>query len=354
MAKSTAATEQGADNVVALSVAGQMRYVGVDDGHSGIKVVTDGGQKFYVPSRIVRGADLITIGGADDHVYESEDGTLYAVSESLPFMDTTFSDYALSDINRVLVHHALLQAGQGGQDVSIVTGLPVGDYYVANQPNREFISRKVENLLGATVRHKNESIELARIVKHNVVSEGIAAFFDLLLDMNGRQRDDIAAMIENGAIGIVDIGGKTTDIAVVINGGSTVDGKRSGTDNVGCLSLSRAVENELKAKFNATAIAPAQVDRAVREGVVRIFGSERECADIVAEQKQELAQQIIKATHRKMRDASDLERVFFVGGGVELLEEQLAGLYPHGEFVEDPQFANARGMYKAAKYLQQS
>ena len=338
--------------MVALHAEGVERYVGADDGHYGIKLVTDDGQQIYVPSRIVRGAELISLGEAEDNVYETEGGDQYAVSPTLPFMDTTFRDYAVSDLNRVLIHHALVKAGLGGQRVSIVTGLPVADYYVANQPNREFIQRKIDNLLGRPVFNKNDNVTLAHVVKHNVVSEAIAAFFDLLLDDQGNQRENIAALVQDGALGFVDIGGKTTDSAVIINGGSTVDGRRSGTDNLGGLSLHRAVEQRLKQHFKVGALTPAKVDQAVRTGVVKLYGKDLECAEIVNEEKAALAQQIIAATQRKIGDGADLERVYFVGGGAALLRDHLKDLFPHGEFVEDPQFANARGMLKAAKYLQ--
>jgi plasmid segregation protein ParM len=354
MAKNSVSSEQQPLNVVALHASNQLRHVGIDDGHSGIKLVTDDGQQFFVPSRVARGGDLIALGDAQDNVYETAAGDEYAVSEALPFMDTTFADYAVSDINRVLVHHALMKANLGGQDVSIVTGLPVGDYFIGNQPNKELIAKKRANLLEASIKHKNDTIVLANIVKHNVLSEAIAAFFDLLLDENGEKRPEIAEMIEHGAIGLIDIGGKTTDSAVIINGGSTVDGKRSGTDNIGALSLNRAVENDIKAAFGASAINPAQLDRAVMHGVVKLYGNDRDCSSIVEAQKELLANQIIQATQRKMRDASDLEKVFFVGGGSLLLRKQLTGLYEHAEFVKDPQFANARGMLKAAKFLDRS
>ncbi|HEP6430541.1 TPA: ParM/StbA family protein [Burkholderia cenocepacia] len=351
MTKNAAVSEE-VGNVVHLQPEGEVRFAGTDDGHDGIKIVTDDWRQIHVPSRITRGADLISLNDADDNVYEGPDGTLYAVSPTLPYFDTTFSDYALSDINLVLVHHALAKAGLGGQRVNLVTGLPVGDYYVANRPNVDFISRKVAHLRENTVRNKNESVALATIVKHNVVSEAIAAFFDLLLDREGNQRDDVAEMVAAGGIAIIDIGGKTTDTAVVMNGGRDVDGKRSGTDPIGGLSLNKAVENQLKAEFSVSALNPAQVDRAVREGVLRLYGKDHDCRAIVDKQKSELAKQIIAATHRKMRDASDLERVFFVGGTVLLLRDQLEELYQHAEFVDDPQFANARGMLKAAMFLQ--
>lgn len=43
--------------------------------------------------------------------------------------------------------------------------------------------------------------------------------------------------------------------------------------------------------------------------------------------------------------------LLFAGGGAVLMREQLARRYPHCRFPDHPQFANARGMLKIAKYV---
>lgn len=345
----------GTSNVIAIAGKGEVRYAGVDDGHSGIKVWTDDGQRIFVPSRITSAGDMIAIGGVDsteNNWYATEAGAEFVVGANVPWIDTRFADYATSDINRVLVHHALMLAGLGGENVSIMTGLPVGDYYIANQPNQDLISRKARSLLEHKVSNKSATVALANIINHQVASEAIAAFFDLVIDESGDEREDIAEMVEQGSIGIIDIGGKTTDCAVVVSGGRSIDARRSGTDNYGGLSLHKAVEPRLKEAFGAKMLSPMQVDNAVRTNVLRVFGENKDCSEVVRAEKEVLAREIREAAMRKMGDGADLEKVFFVGGGSILLKEQLEGLFPHAVVAEDPQFANARGMLKAVKYLQ--
>lgn len=329
-----------------------VRYVGADDGHFGIKLVVDDGQRLYIPSRLALGAQVISIGTeADDNMYATEDGTTYTVSADLPHIDTRFGDYGLSDINRVLVNHALIKAGLGGQEVRLVTGLPVADYFTGNVPNETFIEKKVKSLTDHTVRNMNPAVKCAAIKGHSVVSEAIAAFFDLLIDDGGNINVDIQDMVASGPIGIIDIGGKTTDCAVIINGGKSVDGSRSGTAKLGALSLNDALDVRLKQKFELDSLTPARVEKAVESGKLRIFQKDEDVSALVLEEKTALATQIISEIKRKFRDASDLEGVFFVGGGSLLLKDQLASLYPHARIVPDPQFANARGMLKVAKYI---
>jgi plasmid segregation protein ParM len=341
----------GTATVIALAGRDGVRYAGVDDGHYGIKVWLDTGEKFFVESRITSGSDVINISDSTgNNWYQSEDGKEYVVGGTMPAVDTRFAGYAVSDINRVLVNHALMLAGLGDAEVSIMTGLPVSDYYIANQMNADLIGRKRKSLLEHRVMNRNSDIAMPKIVGHNVISEAIAAYFDLVIDDNGDERQEIVELVERGPIGLIDIGGKTTDFAVVV-GGQSIDPARSGTDNFGGLSLNKAVEARLKEAFSVRALSPRQIDEAVRDGKLRIFGQERDCAEIVAIEKRILAQHIKDAAARKMGDGADLEAIFFVGGGSLLLREELKDLYPHARFVDDPQFANARGMLKAVKYL---
>lgn len=333
------------------AIAETPRYAGVDDGHFGIKIVDENGGQFYLPSRVAEGAQVISLSGDEDNVWDTQEGQTYTVSDSLAGIDTRFSDYGLSDINRVLVHHALYKAGYGGQSVRIVTGLPVNDYYVGHEQNADFIRRKVDNLAKLTATNRNQTVAMAKITGHAVVSEAIAAFFDLLFNMDGTVNEAFHQVVQAGPIGILDVGGKTTDSAVIINGGKGIDASRSGTSKIGALSLNQGLENRIKSLMGVAQLTPTQIESAARTGMVRMFGKETDVSEIVNEEKRILADQIVAEAKRKMRDGADLECVYFVGGGSLLLREQLADLYPHAVFVDDPQFANARGMLKIAKYV---
>ncbi len=116
------------------------------------------------------------------------------------------------------MYHALYRAGIGHEDITLVTELPISDYFIGNAKNRDLIDRKMNNLEKYPPRNMNENVNLPVIRKHHVLSAGIAAFFDLLLDFDGRENDDIQELIEDQPIAIVDIGGRTTDIAVVAEG----------------------------------------------------------------------------------------------------------------------------------------
>lgn len=329
--------------------------VGADDGHFGIKIVVEGPDgtliQTYVPSQVAPGSMMTALNDAGDNMYETENGQTFTVSVSLPHIDTRFTGYGYSDINRVLIHHGLMQAGLAGKSVRIVTGLPIDDYFVANKPNNAIIEKKVKSLLEQKVTSKNPSLRCANILNHTVQPEGIAAFHDLLIGNDGQINMELAELIKHHKIAFIDIGGKTTDIAVILNGGNALDPARSGTEALGGLSLNKVVEQRIKDDFKFDQISPAQVEMAVRTGEFRAFQKQNDVSKIVNEEKRVLAEDIQAALKRKVGDGADLEQVYFVGGGSLLLKEQLKDIFPHAIFTEDPQFANARGMFKIAKYI---
>ena len=330
---------------------GKLHVVGVDDGHYAIKVVLENGATFSVPSRGKAGRHLIStaLQGDEAGLYKTEEGLDFTVHEHLQAADDTrFMAYPKSPLNRVLVHHALRHAGLGGKDVSIATGLPVSYYYLADgRRNDALITAKQENLRKGVTCGKHP---MARIVRNVVTTEAIAAYFDQLIDMDGSPSaaaDDMAQSM----IGVVDIGGKTTDCAVIFPGGDQVDTDRSGSNDVGVLMLYSTVGSILQARFELDNVPPRLVEAAIRTGSVKVAGDTEDVSEVVRVEKERLAEQIMAGVRTKIGVGKDLDAVLFVGGGTIVMREQLEKYFPHCRFVESPEFANARGMFKIAKYV---
>ena len=161
-----------------MTNATPIQYVGVDDGHYAIKIVTEQGQTFSIPSRAAHGRQIISLTSEDSSgaFYETEDGSVYTVSPYLEkYISTRTADYPTSSTNRVLVHDALRHAGYGGKEVIIATGLPVSHYYLEDMINQRLIDGKKANLMKPL---SCSSGPLAKIVQNIVTTEAIAAYFD--------------------------------------------------------------------------------------------------------------------------------------------------------------------------------
>lgn len=326
-------------------------FVGVDDGHYAVKIVTESGQMFSVPSRARSGKHLIAWQGMD-----SPDGGIYGTEEGMTFTvhphlnesdDTRFRDYPRSPLNRVLVHDGLRKAGFAGKDVSIATGLPVSYYYLNGEPNSTLIDDKMANLKkGVTC----ESGDCARIVENIVTTEAIAAYFDQIIAMDGSPTD-VYKEVEYASVGVIDVGGKTTDCAVILPGGAQVDTNRSGSSDVGILTLNDRVEAALRTKFQFDQVPPRLIETGIATGVVKMYGKDIDVKDIVLSAKESLAEAIMSNVRAKIGSGKDLDWVLFVGGGSIVMHDQLVKHFPHSRFPDRPEFANARGMFKIAKYV---
>ncbi len=338
-------------NPEAASQAAATQFVGVDDGHYAVKVVTEDGQMFSIPSRARSGKHLTAWQGtseSDGGIYRTEEGGLFTVHEHLSDSDDTrFRDYPLSPLNRVLVHHALRRAGLGGQRVNICTGLPVSYYYVGGEKNQVLIDGKEQNLRKSV---SAEHGECAVIDGNTVTTEAIAAYFDQIMNMDGSETD-VYGEVEKAMVGVVDVGGKTTDSVVVLPGGMQIDNARSGSTDIGILNLNDTIEAVLRTKFNFDRVPVSMIEDAISTGSIKEYGKRHDVTDIVRKAKEDLADGILANVRAKIGTGRDLEWVLFVGGGSMVMREQLARNFPHARFPDRPEMANARGMFKIAKYV---
>jgi plasmid segregation protein ParM len=335
----------------ASQAAAPIKFVGVDDGHYAVKVVTDDGQMFSIPSRARSGKHLIAWQGPSDSdggIYRTEEGGLYTVHEHLnDEEDTRFRDYPTSQLNRVLVHHALRRAGLAGQHVNICTGLPVSYYYIGGEKNQALIDGKEQNLRkGVTAEHG----ECAIIDDNTVTTEAIAAYFDQIMNMDGTETS-VCGEVEHASVGVVDVGGKTTDSVVVLPGGMQIDNARSGSTDIGVLKLNDTIDAALRTKFKFDMVPKSMTESAIATNTIKVYGKVEDVTSIVREAKAELAEGILSNVRTKIGSGRDLEWVLFVGGGSIVMREQLASHFPHARFPDRPEMANARGMFKIAKYI---
>lgn len=330
-----------------------MQYLGLDDGHFSVKCV--GVEKqFTFPSKVVNGfypfmsvvedTNMSSLYTVDDNSNKYTVMSQDAISATMRFLDTRTDDFPHSDINLVLINHALLLS-EVDSEVTICSGLPFQQYYINNAKNIKLIQKKKSNI-ERLVKIEN-SDKLPQIKEHKVVAEGVAGYFDLKFNSDGSLNDEIENIKQDGLICIVDIGGRTTDIVTMYN--DAVDFNRSATLDIGGLYLQDTITEKVKAKFGYNALPNKTIDALTKDGVYKNIQAQ----DIVNNAKKEMANEIANAIKSKIGQNSDIGLIAFIGGGSILLKEQLNKLYNDelARFVKDPIFSNARGMCKMAKYL---
>lgn len=320
--------------------------VAVDDGYAQIKLYGDaptgkGTETFVMKSAIAVGRrGLGNIDGSESiDAWKTEEGSDFSVSDKIETEGTQVDSFHFSEMNRVLIHQALYRGGYGGHKVRLLAGLPVANYFNHGRRNDEAIARKSENLM-RTATLTSSGAPTAEIVDVRIGCQAVAAYIDWMLDDDLKERQDIESRIA-----IVDIGGRTTDIATVI-GGNQIDHDRSGTANLGVLDVYRAVERQIQSKFKLGDKFPlTYLDAAVRERKGKLFGKVEDFSEIVETALSEQGAKIKLECERKLQQAATLDAVVFVGGGSALFSD-LPSLFRNGVLTPDPEKSNARGMYK--------
>lgn len=328
-------------------------FYGIDDGHDAVKIVN--GKTLYVPSRVLSGhypylsitseeneSFLYEVGGHKFTVVEKP-----SINAGHRFLQTRTDDFPFSDLNLVLVYHALLRAGADGE-CSICTGLPFNQYFIeSGQKNRNLLDRKKLSFERDVVALNSNTKPL--IVDHRICSEGVAGYFDLKYNEDGSINEEIEDFNQKGVICIVDIGGRTTDIVTLDN--EAIDFSRSTTNDIGGLWLKDNLTTKVKARLDVNAIPDKMIDDIIRNnGIYK--PKNIDVSDILAGLKMELADEIANNVKHKIKNTADISLIAFIGGGSLLLKSELQKLYSQdlAKFVKDPINSNARGMLKLLKY----
>lgn len=342
--------------------------VGADDGHDTIKLCygwdteTQTWRYGYHKSRAVEGLQqVMSMGGPGGAggAYETG-GKRYTVAGSqnlLQALDTRMEGYPLSDLNRTLVNHSLAACDLGDVQVHLITGLPVDQYYKNGAPNQELIGQKIASL-AKPVQRVGKGPRLARIAGQSVISEAIAAFYDALIQPDGEFNAEIEALIARRPIAVMDMGGKTTDLVVVSEHGSSVYKDQSGTKDIGVLQLLDQVAESIKSEFRLNDNPPLPyVEEACRTKKYELFGEQVDVSHIVTAACESYLERVKNFFVSKLRDGSTVGAVLFVGGGTALIQSILgpaafASIYKGKRFIAiDPEYANARGMWKFGMYI---
>jgi plasmid segregation protein ParM len=274
------------------------------------------------------------------HVYEIE-RVRYAVDPNVVGSDTRFEGYPYHPANLAVAMDAIRRVVAPGAAVHVIAGVPLNRFYLlpSGAINTSLSARKTA-AWSRPVRSL-QGLPLPRIAKVTVIAEGVAAWFDFVIDDNFVVRDDVL----NDCMAVVDIGGRTTDIAVFQDG--NVNLELSGTLDSGVLDIQSRVIDILNVRYPGMKVPRALLMEAVKFGAVRLGTGEIDIGEDVLDCRRSLAANIELFMRAKIGNQVPLmKRVLFVGGGAQVLQSELKECFPGAVFATDPQMANGRGMLK--------
>ena len=323
--------------------------IAVDDGYASVKVVLAGAdgrpRQFFFPSRLRSGAIGINHLISQDYapIYRTDTGETYTVVQEGPVEMTRFVRYHCSPINRVLVHHALQQAGLWDAKVALATSLPVGDFYQPDgDPRQELIDEKTASLAKPVTLRGAPGGQRPEIVESKVFPEGMAALMDQLID------DSYQLHANTAPIGVVDIGGQTTDFVLMLPS-IRVDLGMTGSTRAGVLDIQERLSHALCREHKLDSLSGHVIENTLRTRELTLFGRTSPLNEaLYREAVMPTAETIGRQCLHYFGQGAELSNILFVGGGAPALFEAVVSVtgYQNATLHDDPYFANARGMYK--------
>lgn len=326
------------------------KTVVVDDGFAYSKVAWFDDQsktiKFTsIPSLATAGLVASGFDGKLQGGYISS-GLEYTVGENITNPhDTRDDSYPYSAINRCIVNHALRSAGFGVVEDEVVNlglTIPMKPYF---DLGRDVVIEKRR----ASYRNEVTAVGAASQVRVDcdslvVMPEAASAWVDYMLDDLGGDAADI-----DESIAVFDVGGRTTDTAVIMRGGA-VDRSASGTDMIGVLDLLEMIRREVLIEHKVE-LTIQNAERTLRDPLHMMpkFDKKVDISDIIDRTSRKISEQLYQLAMRRIGDGASLSSLLFVGGGAAVLSESLS-IYPHVKIPQNPEFSNARGALKYMLY----
>jgi plasmid segregation protein ParM len=235
-----------------------------------------------------------------------------------------------------------LRGGQGGgPSFQVVTGLPVNWYAdrdkVVEQLSGTHVVRRVN---GRQADGPHPPVHRFAVEEVLVVPQPFGSLFDAILGSDGQIVDEGLAQ---GRLGVIDVGTYTTDYVLV-------DRLRYIERGSGTLStaMSRAYQLVGRSILDTYGLELRmhQVDRAVREGQVTVFGEERRVDWLADPVLDALAQEVLAEAGTLWGDGRDLKAILVTGGGAMALGERIRRRYAHARVLPDAALANVKGFFK--------
>jgi plasmid segregation protein ParM len=326
-------------------------FCGCDDGHRELKKSFSNGVKIMLQSRAMSGlSSRIAINGSQNSVisYTTSEGP-FSMGDVEYAEDTAYDEYPFSAQNRVIVAHGMRLAGlDASTSLGMVSGLPLKRFYLKGHPNKEVIGKKKENLLKYDVVGL-DGYQPPKIIKHDVMAEAIAAWVNYIMQRRDTGKLYIDKTRVSQRTAIIDVGGRTLDIAVVKDW--ELDGSRSTSDEIGMITIVEAMRERLYDLLNGVEPTDEMVEQAVSTGSVKAWGKMIDVKAIREEVILGVVNSLRATIKRRLRSAQDIDTVFFIGGTAKYLESHLVDWFANQVKVEDPVFANADGMLKYAEYV---
>ncbi|MEJ6952078.1 ParM/StbA family protein [Natronospora cellulosivora (SeqCode)] len=246
---------------------------------------------------------------------------------------STLSQNRINSIeHEVLFCTALGLINPTGEDINVVTGLPINEY---SDEMKENLSQRIK---GTLVFKLNDKPNLYNIRNCQVIPQPFGTIFDQLMDSSG---EVVSPDYADLSVGVIDIGFRTSEFTVA-DKLEYMDGMSS-SSNIALSSAYKLIARELNAQFGIT--KPLYLlDQAIRKRRITIKGEDVNLSPFI-EKAFELTAQNIISEISLLWNVWELEVILITsGGGIALYDY----LYAQLDNTTLGQFSNVNGYLKMA------
>ena len=322
--------------------------VGIDIGYSSVKTVAGPDRLVTFPS-VVGTPDRarFAVNSADGHIIVNLPGDgSWLVGEGA-IAQSRFVDrredrgWIASDAYRRLMSAAFTEVTAATWcELVVVTGLPVAFYSADKDAVRD-------RFLGNhRVAREGRRAQTFQVTECRVIPQPFGALLAEALNDQGRI---VSQDLATGAVGVIDIGGKTTNL-LSVNRLAEI-GRETASISLGAWDLVRAVREYLVDHCPGLEVRDHQVIDTIVKRHVKYFGTAVDLGDVIDATLEPMADQVIAQATQLWNGAAGLEAILVAGGGALLLRPHLARSFPHVRVVDNPVFANALGYWRFAQRI---
>lgn len=227
-------------------------------------------------------------------------------------------------------------------NVNIVTGLPVS--YFSNDSQKLIDVIKQND--GFHEFRLSDDVERAfKVDKVRVVPQPFGTIFSYAIDDNWKIIPEMAG----GRTGVVDVGGKTTNILSTID---LSEKTREATSvNVGGWDAIRMLKDYVVEKYPDLDMRDQELEQVMMSKTLMYYGEQYDVSDIISTIAGTISNEIGSQITQRWGSVASFDRIFITGGGANLIGDELLKSLQHATIVRNPVLANSSGYYKYANFL---
>jgi plasmid segregation protein ParM len=328
------------------------KQIGIDLGYGYVKV-TDGQKEYLFPSTVGLGTELkfnsllLNFKKPTDNLVITVDNKKYFVGDlairQSQMVTRSLGRNRVEDISaKVLLLAGLaLFAENGEQKFNVVTGLPV-DYYQLYKDDWALLMQGTHAIKFGS--GSEERPKIITIDKIQMIPQPFGTLYDRKLDSEGTLLENELAGLK---VGIVDIGYKTSDLALADD--LEFVSRQSISSEIAMSTAYNLIAQKIQEKFKLEK-ETYEMDKIIETGVVRVAGVPHDISEFKKEAFTLLADKIATEVN-SIWDKREIDVILLTGGGGKAISEYFLPKFPQAVLVNGPQFANVRGYLKLASAL---